>query len=237
VDCIVPPDSADLAKEKEGGAVKRRVVAITEGKWNDTVFRPDELDKVPENTERRKGRDARKNLNVPLVIDHSDDLLKRIGTTLAMTTGTVEKDGKQIKALILDHEFQQTTSVQKDVVALVKAAPDEILFSIRVGGDLKYDGATGEYYWTDLWVDHNSVVTSPACANTGIVEELAKKRSDSPFYAAPEKSHRHGTRRLRKAARLSRTVRRQDRLLPGETDRRPGCEGSGGRPGGPHGAG
>lgn len=186
VDCIVPPDTADLAKEKEGGAVKRRVVAITEGKWNDTVFRPDELDKVPENTERRKGRDARKNLNVPLVIDHSDDLLKRIGTTLAMTTGTVEKDGKQIKALILDHEFQQTTSVQKDVVALVKAKPDEILFSIRAGGDLKYDGVTSEYYWTDLWVDHNSVVTSPACANTGIVEELAKKRSDSPFYVAPE---------------------------------------------------
>ena len=183
VDCIVPPDSADLAKEKEGGTVKRRVVAITEGKWNDTVFRPDELDKVPENTERRKGRDARKNLNVPLVIDHSDDLLKRIGLTLSMTTGTVEKDGKQIKALILDHEFQQTTSVQKDVAALVKAAPDEILFSIRAGGDLKYDGVTSEYYWTDLWVDHNSVVTSPACANTGIVEELSKK-SDSPFYVA-----------------------------------------------------
>lgn len=183
VDCIVPPDSADLAKEKEGGTVKRRVVAITEGKWNDTVFRPDELDKVPENTERRKGRDARKNLNVPLVIDHSDDLLKRIGSTFGMTTGTVEKDGKQIKALILDHEFQQTTSVQKDVAALVKAAPDEILFSIRAGGDLKYDGVTSEYYWTDLWVDHNSVVTSPACANTGIVEELSK-RSDSPFYAA-----------------------------------------------------
>ena len=186
VDCIVPPDTADLAKEKDGGAVKRRVVAITEGKWNDTVFRPDELDKVPENTERRKGRDARKNLNVPLVIDHSDDLLKRIGSTLAITTGTVEKDGKQIKALILDHEFQQTTSVQQDVAALVKAAPDEILFSIRVGGDLKYDGVTGEYYWTDLWVDHNSIVTNPACANTGIVEELAKKRSDSPFYVAPE---------------------------------------------------
>jgi hypothetical protein len=186
VDCIVPPDTADLAKEKDGGAVKRRVVAITEGKWNDTVFRPDELDKVPENTERRKGRDARKNLNVPLVIDHSDDLLKRIGSTLAITTGTVEKDGKQIKALILDHEFQQTTSVQKDVAALVKAAPDEILFSIRAGGDLKYDGVTGEYYWTDLWVDHNSIVTNPACANTGIVEELAKKRSDSPFYVAPE---------------------------------------------------
>jgi len=185
VDCIVPPDSADLAKEKEGGAVKRRVVAITEGKWNDTVFRPEELDKVPENTERRKGRDARKNLNVPLVIDHSDDLLKRIGTTIAMTTGTVEKDGKQIKALILDHEFLQTTSVQRDVVALVKAAPDEILFSIRAGGDLKYDGVTGEYYWTNLWVDHNSIVTSPACANTGIMDELAKK-SDSPFYADPK---------------------------------------------------
>jgi hypothetical protein len=183
VDCIVPPDSADLAKEKEGGAIKRRVVAITEGKWNDTVFRPDELDKVPENTERRKGRDAQKNLNVSLVIDHSDDLLKRIGSTFAMTTGTVEKDGKQIKALILDHEFQQITSVQKDVAALVKAKPDEILFSIRAGGDLKYDGVTSEYYWTDLWVDHNSVVTSPACANTGIVEELSKK-SDSPFYAA-----------------------------------------------------
>ncbi len=185
VDCIVPPDSADLAKEKEGGAVKRRVVAITEGKWNDTVFRPEELDKVPENTERMKGRDARNNLNVPLVIDHSDDLLKRIGTTLAMTTGTIEKDGKQIKALILDHEFLQTTSVQKDVVALVKAAPDEILFSIRACGDLKYDGVTGEYYWTNLWVDHNSIVTSPACANTGIMEELAKK-SDSPFYADPK---------------------------------------------------
>ncbi len=185
VDCIVPPDTADLAKEKDGGAVKRRVVAITEGKWNDTVFRPDELDKVPENTERRKGRDARNNLNVPLVIDHSDDLLKRIGSTLAMTTGTIEKDGKQIKALILDHEFQQTTSVQKDVAALVKAAPDEILFSIRAGGDLKYDGVTGEYYWTDLWVDHNSIVTSPACANTGIMDELAKK-SDSPFYADPK---------------------------------------------------
>ena len=186
VDCIVPPDTADLAKEKDGGVVKRRVVAITEGKWNDTVFRSEELDKVPENTERRKGRDARKNLNVPLVIDHSDDLLKRIGSTLAITTGTVEKDGKQIKALILDHEFQQTTSVQKDVAALVKAAPDEILFSIRAGGDLKYDGVTGEYYWTDLWVDHNSIVTNPACANTGIVEELSKKKSDSPFYVAPE---------------------------------------------------
>lgn len=185
VDCIVPPDSADLAKEKEGGAVKRRVVAITEGKWNDTVFRSEELDKVPENTERMKGRDARNNLNVPLVIDHSDDLLKRIGTTLAMTAGTIEKDGKQIKALILDHEFLQTTSVQKDVVALVKAAPDEILFSIRACGDLKYDGVTGEYYWTNLWVAHNSIVTSPACANTGIMDELAKK-SDSPFYADPK---------------------------------------------------
>ncbi len=183
VDCIVPPNSADLAKEKDGGAIKRRVVAVTEGKWNDTVFRPDELEKVPENTERRKGRDAQNNLNVPLVLDHSDDVLKRIGTTFGMTTGTVEKDGKQIKALILDHEIQELTSVQKDVAALVKAKPDEILFSIRAGGDLKYDGVTREYYWTDLWVDHNSVVTSPACANTGIVEELSKK-FDSPFYAA-----------------------------------------------------
>ena len=183
VDCIVPPDSADLAKEKDGGAIKRRVVAITEGKWNDTVFRSDELDKVPENTERRKGRDAQKNLNVPLVLDHSDDVLKRVGTTFGMATGTIEKDGKQIKALILDHEIQEITSVQKDIAALIKAKPDEILFSIRAGGDLKYDGVTSEYYWTDLWVDHNSIVTDPACANTGIAEELSK-RSDSPFYAA-----------------------------------------------------
>lgn len=183
VDCIVPPDSADLAKEKDGGAVKRRVVAITEGTWNDTVFRADELAKVPENTERRKGRNAQEGLNVPLVIDHSDDILKRVGTTLAMTAGGVEKDGKELTAVILDHEFQQITSVQKDVAALVKAKPDEILFSIRAGGDLKYDGVTGEYYWTDLWIDHNSIVTDPACANTGIVEELSKK-SDSPFYAA-----------------------------------------------------
>jgi len=100
-----------------------------------------------------------------------------------MATGTIEKDGKQIKALILDHEIQEITSVQKDIAALIKAKPDEILFSIRAGGDLKYDGVTSEYYWTDLWVDHNSIVTDPACANTGIAEELSK-RSDSPFYAA-----------------------------------------------------
>jgi len=183
VDCIIPPDKADLAKEKEGGTVKRRVVAITEGTWNGTVFRPDEMDKIPANTERRKGRSAAGAFNVPLVLDHSADFLKKVGATLNIQTGPVEKDGKEIKGLIVDHEFFQLTSVQKDTAAIVQASPQDVYFSIRAGGDLKYDGVTSEYYWTDLWIDHDSIVTDPACTNTGIVGELSRK-SDLPLNAA-----------------------------------------------------
>lgn len=192
VDCILPPDKADLAKEKEGGAVKRRVVAMTEGTWNGTTFRSEEIDKIPTNTERRKGRDEAGTYNVPLVLDHSDDFLKRVGTTFNMQTGPVEKDGKDIKALILDHEFLQLTSVQKDTAAIVQASPQGVFFSIRCGGDLKYDGVTSEYYWTDLWIDHDSIVTDPACTNTGIVGELSRK-SDPPLNTAPENPSDMGT--------------------------------------------
>lgn len=176
VDCIIPPSETDLAKEKEGGSVKRRVVAITEGKWNGTVFRPDEIDQIPANTEKRRGRDNSGTYNVPLVLDHSDDFLKRVGDTFNIQTGAVKgKNGEDVHGLILDHEFRQITSVQKDTVACVRDKPEETLFSIRARGKLDYDDILKEEYWTELSIEHDSIVTDPACPNTGIVGELSLK--------------------------------------------------------------
>ena len=173
--CPVEKDFVAFADLKDGGtkSLKRRIVAITEGVHNGLMFRGAEIEKMVELAKETKG--IKVFYRSPLVLDHSDEFLDKVGATTAVEFADDPDIG--IPAAILDIEFFQDTPIFDEVAARVKADPENTFFSVRVRGDYKQDDK-GEYLG-DLDLIHIAIVNEPADKNARIIGELSKEKSQS----------------------------------------------------------
>ena len=173
--CKVEQDFVALADLKDGGtkSLKRRIVAITEGVHNGIMFRGAEIEKMVELAHKTKG--DQEFFKIPVVLDHSDRFLDKVGATNAVQFANDPDTG--IPAAILDVEFFAGTQLFDETIARVKADPDNTFFSVRVRGDYRKD-ENGEYL-AELNQIHIAVVNEPADQNARIIGELSKEKSQS----------------------------------------------------------
>jgi len=175
----VIPQIFDLAEGEENPALKRRILAISEGKHNGTVFRAEEIEKMVKAATALKKKESRSYFAVPIVLDHSYRFIDKVGATFGLNYSEIEsKKGGKLPAALADIEFWQDTPMQKEVAARVARDPENTYFSVRVRGMLHYQPDPEEYFWTDLNLIHIAVVNDPADTNARIIEELG---ADSDF--------------------------------------------------------
>lgn len=173
--CPVEKDFVALADLKDGGtnSFKRRIVAITEGVHNGLMFRGDDIEKMVELSHKTKG--DKKFFRSPVVLDHSEKFVDKVGATIGADFATDPDIG--IPAAVLDVEFWTGTPIFDEVAARVRNDPENTFFSVRVRGDYMQD-EKGEYL-ADLDLIHIAVVNEPADQNARIIGELSKEKSQS----------------------------------------------------------
>ena len=173
--CPVEKDFVAFADLKDGGtkSLKRRIVAITEGVHNGIPFRGDDIEKMVELSHKTKG--DKDFFKVPLVLDHSEKFVDKVGATRAVNFTPDPDVG--IPAAVLDVEFWTGTPIFDEVAARVRNDPENTFFSVRVRGDYKQDDK-GEYLG-DLDLIHIAVVNEPADQNARIIGELSNEKSNS----------------------------------------------------------
>ncbi|MCZ0859934.1 hypothetical protein O0S10_01665 [Methanocorpusculum sp. MG] len=159
------------------------LVAITEGVFNDTEFTADEITLMKQRADEAwtKSKAA-----APMMSGHTAEFLQKVGKTLGYEVQTIDTDDGKKTALLQKVQLWNTTTVQKDIAALIEQDPDNCYSSVRVGGMQIYNTGTGRWQWTNAQIIHNAFTTEPACPYAGVVTNHTK--SDSPFLPENRKS-------------------------------------------------
>jgi len=161
---------ADLKSAKTG--LCRRVLAVSEGIHNGIEFTTAEIQGMVTDTEERKQADNGEYYQVPIILDHSNKFLDKIGGTLAVQFST------DAKAAISDIRFWENTDMEKEVCAKIREDPTNVFFSVRVRGELVEPSMAAMKLgaWAKIvnmrWM-HLALVNEPADENARILEELA----------------------------------------------------------------
>jgi hypothetical protein len=158
-DAIIP-DVFDFS-ETEDKPLRRRIIAVSEGRHNGINFSGDEIRLMVEDAIRLKEEENRAYFAVPLVLDHSYRFIDKVGSTFNLFYD------EERKAAIADVEFWQFTSMLKEIAERVKRDPENTYFSVRVRGQLRDDNSI-----TDLKLIHIAPVLEPADSNARIIGEL-----------------------------------------------------------------
>jgi hypothetical protein len=160
------PGFADLRGEGgEGTPLRRRIVAVSEGRHNGILFRAEEIRAMVERAGERETKYV-----APIILDHSSRFLDKVGGAYRLEAGEHPDDGRP--AAIADVEFWNTTSMLREVAERVRLDPENTFFSVRVQGELREDPADGEYL-TDMRLIHIAVVNEPADPNARLISELS----------------------------------------------------------------
>jgi len=174
----------DLKNEDTSRGLKRRIIAVTEGTHNGIQFRANEIEAMIQRAIELKEHEKRKYFKVPLVLDHSDSFLDKVGATYNLEFGKDPEKGLQ--AAIADVEFWNTTPMLREVAERVKLDPENTFFSVRVRGRIEQD-AEGEYL-ADMTLIHIAVVNEPADPNARLIsnsKEEAKMEESFDFGVVP----------------------------------------------------
>lgn len=146
----------------ETPVIRRRIVAVSEGRHNNIVFGGAELQKMVKNCVDLKAQKNSPFINAPITVGHTDNPLLKVGTPYDL------RYDPTTKAAIADVLFWQDTAVQKDLSRLIKQDPDNTFFSVRVVGKMDDEGAMH-----DLKLIHIANVIQPADSNAKMLAELS----------------------------------------------------------------
>ncbi len=190
-------DTINLSQEGTPGETptettfRRQIIAISEGVHNGFEFAADELQNMVENSIAKKVNESRNYLSAPIILDHSNEFLKKVGATVALNyEQAVETRSGTRPAVLAIIELWGDTPIQRETQARVKQDPENTYFSIRVYGEC-VESDLEEAWWgklTNLQLIHIALVNEPADSNTGIVGELT--RIDEEFTEGEEESNK-----------------------------------------------
>lgn len=177
--CPVQKDFVALADLKDGEikGMKRRIVAISEGVHNGIQFRASEIEEMVQASNEQKTSENRSVHKAPLVVDHSDRIIDKVGNTFALEYSTDPANDNP--AALADVEFWAGTPMLDEVVFRVHKDPENTFFSVRVRGEWMKDD-DGEYL-SHLKLIHIAVVNEPADSNARILGELSENNGQSDF--------------------------------------------------------
>ncbi|MDD3039022.1 hypothetical protein [Bacteroides sp.] len=109
--------------------------------------------------------------NIPLVLDHSRDMLDKVGAVYDVAYGTAKGvNDSDISSCIAQVIFWNETSRQQEMVKILRKDPENIYFSVSVNGrfiESKKTGAVAKMI--DMNLKHIAVVQEPADKNARII--------------------------------------------------------------------
>lgn len=161
---------ADLRKNSKGEKdtfLRRRIHAIGVGVFNGFTFTEDEVKKMVQASHEQRDKEKTKYFKVPIVLDHSNEFLKKVGATFDLRYD--KKEGA-----VADIELWDKTPAQEQTQELVKLDPENTFFSVRVRGKEFWDEENGAIGLMDLRLIHIAIVNEPADANARILGELSR---------------------------------------------------------------
>ena len=178
---LIPRSEQDLKAADPNAALKRKIIATSEGTWNGDEFRADEIVKSVQDAIQHKEAEGLTNFAIPLILDHGYEFLDKVGGTFDLT---FEKEVKIrnktiLNAMVASVEFWTGTPMLDEVAARVLKDPEGTFFSVRIRGLLNYDQEKDITYWTDFRVIHIAPVLEPADPDAQMIGELARKRQEA----------------------------------------------------------
>ncbi len=162
----ISQEITNLGEESQSKSLRRRIVAVSEGKHNGILFSGEEIRVMVDRAIALKEQEKREYFAAPLVLDHSHRVLDKVGATYNLFYD------EERRAAIADVEFWQYTPMLQEVAKRVEHDPENTYFSVRVKGNLRDDNSI-----TDLQLIHIAVVLEPADKNARIIEELKNSKS------------------------------------------------------------
>ena len=162
--------------EPTGSPLRRRIIAVSEGRHNGINFDADAIRYLVE--QARAEKLAEGDYDVPLVLDHQANVLNMVGETKDIEfKETVTVRGKTVKnAAVASVEYWEHTPMLKEVSGRVRKAPRKVKYSVRVKGDVQRDASTGQLRINKPMLIHIAPVLEPADKNAG---EIGLGEADS----------------------------------------------------------
>lgn len=161
---------ADLAQANSGGEptdspLRRRIIAVSEGRHNGINFDADAIRYLVEQARAKKLAEG--DYDVPLVLDHQANVLNMVGETKDIEfKESVTVRGKTVKnAAVASVEYWEHTPMLKEVSGRVRKAPRKVKYSVRVKGNVQRDASTGQLRIIKPMLIHIAPVLEPADKN------------------------------------------------------------------------
>lgn len=161
---------ADLTQANSGGEptdspLRRRIIAVSEGRHNGINFDADAIRYLVEQARAKKLAEG--DYDVPLVLDHQANVLNMVGETKDIEfKETVTVRGKTVKnAAVASVEYWEHTPMLKEVSGRVRKAPRKVKYSVRVKGNVQRDASTGQLRIIKPMLIHIAPVLEPADKN------------------------------------------------------------------------
>ena len=179
------PDELDIdrkdAGDQESLSLTPTIIAVSEGIHNGTEVTAAELKKM---VDRAHGEMSDGIYPVPIVLDHSDRFLDKVGSTLELEFHeSYPADSENLAAVIARIEFWEDTPIQKEAAARIRRDPANTFFSIRFAGRLNFPKMRDDPpVWSDMHLIHIAVVNEPADSNARIIR-FSKAKSDFDLYS------------------------------------------------------
>lgn len=157
-----------------------QALAITEGKFNGTVFTAEELAAMVEriNASNRVNR-------IRIVEEHNDSVGALLGRATSLQTETVIVDEVELQGVTINFELFDRLQKQRDAITQIEQAPDLIGLSVAISGDLiptevyqNEEIVDIDWTWKDIDLIHVALVTYPACSATEGTIAAAYKTAD-----------------------------------------------------------
>jgi len=184
VDMYRPSHETELQDRSPGVSLRRRIVAVSEGEYNGVRFKADEIEAMVKRAigDGSDSAEAEANLHIPLILDHSDSFMGKVGSAYALVFGVHPEDGRP--AAIADVELWSSTPMLNEVAERVRLDPENTFFSVRVRGELRSE-PEGEYL-SGMRLVHIAIVNEPADPTARLISELAEP--DLALYGAVEQA-------------------------------------------------
>lgn len=168
---LLNTDSFNFSNQDNNKLI-RRILAVSEGIHNCIEFQGEDI-KASVTASRQKKKDLYKGqyYPVPIILDHSESFLDKIGATIDMQYSETSK------AAIADIYLWENTPIQKEAAERVRQDPENTFFSIRCRGSIvePSEEAENKGAWariTDIELIHIAIVNEPADENARILESL-----------------------------------------------------------------
>jgi len=162
-----------------------KALAITEGKFNGTVFEADELKAMVDriNSSNRVGQ-------IRIVEEHDDSVGALLGRGTSLSTEVVNVDGADLQGSVIGFALFDKLQRQQDAITQLDQAPDLIGLSVAICGDLvpqihteaESDNENVDWTWKNIDLIHVALVTYPACSATAGTIMAAYKTADGAVF-------------------------------------------------------